>query len=143
MLLSLLVTPLIFCSASAQIGQVMATPGSTQAQFFLPFSLVVPSGVTGPITGTITDKGSGMFGGTTSLTVGYVGGFAPSITPNGGSIISSDTVGIGATLSAGQKIYYTITPGNAGVMPTFSNSIYSAPFIVSPIGYIYGGCGGV
>ncbi len=55
----------------------------------------------------------------------------PAISPNGGSISTSQTVGINATLSVNQAVYYTITSGSTGTMPTVASSVYSAPFIVS------------
>jgi alpha-tubulin suppressor-like RCC1 family protein/uncharacterized protein YjdB len=68
------------------------------------------------------------------LASGDINSQAPSaqtINPNGGTITTSDTVGIDAALSAGQAIYYTINPGNTGSMPTVNSSVYSIPFIVS------------
>jgi hypothetical protein len=58
---------------------------------------------------------------------------APSLTisPNGGTITTSETVGLNATLSVGQAVYYTITSGSAGTTPTVASTVYTAPFIVS------------
>jgi hypothetical protein len=55
----------------------------------------------------------------------------PAISPNGGSISTSQTVGINTTLSVNQAVYYTITSGSTGTMPTVASSVYSTPFIVS------------
>ncbi len=55
----------------------------------------------------------------------------PAISPNGGSISTSQTVGINAALSVNQAVYYTITSGSTGTMPTVASSVYSTPFMVS------------
>jgi plastocyanin len=55
----------------------------------------------------------------------------PAISLNGGSISTSQTVGINATLFVNQAVCYTITSGSTGTMPTVTSSVYSTPFIVS------------
>jgi len=59
---------------------------------------------------------------------------APAINPNGGSITTADTVGIDATLSGNQAIYYTndgTSPIGADSNPSVSASVYAAPFSLS------------
>ena len=56
---------------------------------------------------------------------------APAISPDGGSISTSQTVAINANLSLNQAVYYTITSGSTGTKPTLASSPYSTPFIVS------------
>jgi hypothetical protein len=67
-----------------------------------------------------------------------IAGAAPAaltIIPNGGPITTSATVGINATPSGGQAVYYTINSGTAGTIPTLTPTVnctvYSHPFIVS------------
>ena len=55
----------------------------------------------------------------------------PAFSQNGGSISTSQTVGINATLSVNQAVYCTITSGSTGTMPTVASSVYSTPFVVS------------
>jgi uncharacterized repeat protein (TIGR02543 family) len=57
---------------------------------------------------------------------------APAIVPHGGIITPTQTVGIEASLSAGQAIYYTVTGGDSGATPTVASAVYSGPFKVSP-----------
>ncbi len=57
--------------------------------------------------------------------------YTPTISPSSGAITTSDPVGIDATLSVGQAVYYT-TDGNA---PTVGSSVYSQPFTL-PAGNI-------
>ncbi|MGE5404379.1 MAG: chitobiase/beta-hexosaminidase C-terminal domain-containing protein, partial [Candidatus Saccharibacteria bacterium] len=53
----------------------------------------------------------------------------PTINPNGGNYNSAQTVAVGidATLSAGQSVYYTTD----GTSPSVSSSVYTTPFEIS------------
>jgi hypothetical protein len=56
---------------------------------------------------------------------------APTISPDGGSIYTSQAVSISATLSVDQAVYYTIDTGSTGTTPIVTSPVYSTPFIVS------------
>jgi hypothetical protein len=55
---------------------------------------------------------------------------APTISPSGGNIYSSDTVSIG-NITTGDTAYYTIASGSTGTTPTLNTAYYLAPFVVS------------
>jgi hypothetical protein len=66
---------------------------------------------------------------------------APAISPNGGSISVSADVGIEATLTVSQAVYYTIAAGDTGAVRPETGSVntyvYTAPFAVSPTAGAY------
>jgi hypothetical protein len=55
---------------------------------------------------------------------------APTISPSGGNIYSSDTVSIG-NITTGDTAYYTIASGSTGTTPALNTADYSVPFVVS------------
>jgi hypothetical protein len=60
---------------------------------------------------------------------------APTISPDGGSITTTQTVGINANLSVDQAVYYTVYSGSTGTIPTLTPTVnctvYTTPFPVS------------